>query len=351
MEQELLTHRFLQLCMQNKSCVQAGTSFTINNATRVTIYALGVIEFSPVQPLKNSASIVLSCGIHGNETGPIELCDSLVNDIIAGRITPIHKVLFIFGNLEAMKIERRFVDENLNRLFCGEHAKVKQDTATNGNEETRRAAELEACLQRFFSDACETAPRLHYDLHTAIRASKHEKFAVYPYLHRGTYSKSQLSFLALCGVKTFLLSQSTTATFSYYSSKTFSAHSFTVELGKVKPFGQNDMSNFSNVNTAIRSLIVEHDTPQCDHIDDIVVYAVQKVIVKKTEHFKLNFSDDTQNFTAFKRGEMIASDDKCRYLADQNGEAIVFPNAKVPIGQRALLTVVPISIESLEMGA
>jgi succinylglutamate desuccinylase len=345
MDQAFLTTGFLSLCLQNDSSVKAGTRFTINTSTCATIYALGVIEFSPKNRQDGAKSIVLSCGIHGNETGPIELCDRLVDDIITGRVLPLHRVLFIFGNLEAMKIEKRFVDENLNRLFCGEYK-----NASKSNEETRRAAELEHCVQRFFADASEASVRLHYDLHTAIRASKHERFAVYPYLHGGAYSHSQFSFMARCGVKAFLLSQSTTATFRYYSSKTFGAHSFTVELGKVKPFGQNDMANFSEVDSALRAVLVEQDLPQCDPIDDIVVYSVKKVIIKKSEQLKLNFSNDAQNFTAFKKGELIASDDSYRYLADQDGEAIVFPNANVPIGQRALLTVVPISTDSLSMG-
>lgn len=344
MDQAFLTTGFLSLCLQNDSSVKTGTRFTINTSTSVTIYALGVIEFCPKNRQESTKSIVLSCGVHGNETGPIELCDSLVNDIIAGRVILFHRVLFIFGNLEAMKVEKRFVDENLNRLFCGEYK-----NASKTNEETRRAAELEQCVQRFFADASDASVRLHYDLHTAIRASKHEKFAVYPYLHGGAYSYSQFSFMSQCGVKAFLLSQSTTATFSYYSSKTFGAHSFTVELGKVKPFGQNDMANFSEVDLALRALLIEQDLPESDHIDDIVIYSVKKVITKKSEQLKLNFSDEAQNFTAFNKGELIASDDNYRYLADQDGEAIVFPNANVPIGQRALLTVVPISTGSLSM--
>ena len=36
--------------------------------------------------------------------------------------------------------------------------------------------------------------KLHYDMHTAIRASKNEKFAVYPFMHGRPHSKEQLSF-------------------------------------------------------------------------------------------------------------------------------------------------------------
>jgi len=45
--------------------------------------------------------------------------------------------------------------------------------------EAMRAAELEQLARSFFSQPGRS--RLHYDLHTAIRGSKIEQFALYPW--------------------------------------------------------------------------------------------------------------------------------------------------------------------------
>ena len=65
--------------------------------------------------------------------------------------------------------------------------------------------------------------------------------------------------------------------------------------------------------------------------------------------FTLHFDDDTPNFSDFKAGTLLASEPGARYEAQQDGEAIVFPNANVAIGQRALLTVIPTTLETMDV--
>ena len=198
-------------------------------------------------------------------------------------------------------------------------------------------------VDSFFESA--KAEKIHYDLHTAIRPSKNEKFAVYPYLHGKQHSKEQLSFMSLCDVNTILLSQTATSTFSYYSSFNHNAHAFTVELGKVKPFGENEMSKFTPVMSALSELLSNtilllptfRDCP-------LEIYTVNQVINKHYDDFKLHFTDDIANFTIFDKGQILASETNTQYKAEYDGEAIVFPNADVAIGQRAILTVIPYEI-------
>jgi succinylglutamate desuccinylase len=71
------------------------------------------------------------------------------------------------------------------------------------------------------------------------------------------------------------------------------------------------------------------------------IYTVNQVINKQKDDFKLHFADDLANFSDFNEGDILASESGTEYRAQMSGEAIVFPNAKVEIGQRALLTVVP----------
>ncbi|MGX9105138.1 succinylglutamate desuccinylase, partial [Escherichia coli] len=84
----------------------------------------------------------------------------------------------------------------MNRLFSGAHSKGEGLC----NRERIRAMRLEQYVSRFYTDS--GAERLHYDLHTAIRGSRHEKFAVYPFPHERPYNQEQIRFLGACGVRT-----------------------------------------------------------------------------------------------------------------------------------------------------
>ncbi|GAC13555.1 succinylglutamate desuccinylase [Aliiglaciecola lipolytica] len=330
------TGQFLACSRFDPHLFSSPIEFSLANGVNVAIPSPGIIQFSPAN--QASKDIVLSCGVHGNETAPIEICDDLVSRILRLELCPRQRVLFIFANLPAMDIAQRFVEENMNRLFSGEHA---NSTAAQ-NQERLRACELEKVVGQFFQTGTSESTRFHYDLHTAIRASKNDKFAVYPFLHGGRHSHEQLAFLLACGVNTILLSESPTTTFSYFSSRQFGAHAFTVELGKVYPFGQNDMSQFAAVIKTLEALISEDhlSLPPFDS-EKMYIYRVNQVINKHHHDFKLHFEDATPNFTDFEKGHLLASETGAEYRCEFDGEAIVFPNENVAIGQRALLTVVP----------
>ncbi|GAB5379828.1 MAG: succinylglutamate desuccinylase [Aliiglaciecola sp.] len=328
--------QFLQFSRQVPESFEQAIHFELTNGVKVDITAPGIIEFTPSTPWDKN--IVLSCGVHGNETAPIEICDQFVQGLITGNIVPAQRVMFLFANLPSMDIAERFVEENMNRLFSGAHSQGPGLI----NSERVRAKQLEQAVERFFLSSPEKTARLHYDLHTAIRASKNDKFAVYPFLHGKPHNKEQLAFLSACGVNTILLSESPTTTFSYYSTHQFNAHGFTVELGKVKPFGENNMADFSAVIQSLKALITEKmpTFPEFS-AEKTELFRVNQVINKQHDDFKLHFDDETPNFTDFKQGDVLASESGKEYLCEQDGEAIVFPNANVALGQRALLTVVP----------
>jgi succinylglutamate desuccinylase len=327
---------FLQFSLQYTS-ENHGAEFTFDNGISMCLLADGIVAFNHNNKSPTSKSIVLSCGIHGNETAPIEICNQLVNDLVNQKIKTDHRVLFIFGNLDSMPSAQRFIEENLNRLFSKEQS--------SSSIEGLRATKIMRIVDDFFSAASETADRIHYDLHTAIRPSKNEKFAVYPFLHGKPYSKQQLAFLSACDVNTILLSQSPTTTFSYYSSLNHNANAFTVELGTVMPFGQNDMSKFTAFMATLTELLTKPDVNLPDFGQcNMDIFNVNQVINKHHSDFALHFDDNIANFETFSKGALIASETGCEYRAQHDGEAIVFPNANVAIGQRALLTVIPYAL-------
>ena len=251
--------------------------------------------------------------------------------------------MFIYGNPQSINIGLRFVEENLNRLFNGHHTVE----GVPMNNERNRAAKLEQYVSDFYARGQQGSSRCHYDLHTAIRGSKNEKFAVYPFLHGKPWKKSQLQFLLSCGVNTVLMMKSPATTFSYYSSFIHGADSFTVELGQVKPFGQNDMARFEKTKQTLTALISQNEVKYPEfNANDFELFAVHRTINRTQNDFSFPFSDDAENFTGFAKGELLATDGDTAIYADVEGEAIIFPNASVALGQRALLTVIPMDIDS-----
>lgn len=327
-------HDFLALSRANEWQLEP-FSFSLPGGDRAEVWDTGVLCIEPAAP--GHKALVLSSGIHGNETAPIEICNQLLTRLLSGELRARHRTLFLFGNPAAMNLGVREVEENMNRLFSGAHSRGPGLC----NRERIRAKRLEQYLARFFAGAGEA--RCHYDLHTAIRGSRHEKFAVYPFLGEGrTYSQAQVQFLGACGVRTFLLSEGATTTFSYFSTQTFGAHGFTVELGKVRPFGQNDMTRFIEARLALTALVTQ-DEVQVEpwRAADFQFFRISRVLHKHSERFRFLFADDVENFTEFPRGFVLAEDGELRHRVEAEREAVVFPNAKVAIGQRTVLLVEP----------
>jgi succinylglutamate desuccinylase len=90
-------------------------TFSLSNGTDCQIWDTGIICFTPAHVGNND--IVLSCGVHGNETAPIEICAALVQDILLERLTLTERVLFLFGNPPAINAGKRELIDNMNRFF------------------------------------------------------------------------------------------------------------------------------------------------------------------------------------------------------------------------------------------
>ena len=341
---DLTTENFLRLSRYSPNLFAEPFSFRLSKQCDVYVHGAGVIEIAPSVNAKSTKAVVLSCGIHGNETAPIEVLDAMLSDILAGNAEISHRCLFIFGNLAAINNSSRFLHENMNRLFSGNHA--------NGdvvNCERKRAAFLERAVATFFNAVDSSAERLHYDLHTAIRDSEKPTFAVYPYVGERPYSSKQFGFLQALGINAFLLSNAPTTTFSYYSFAHLGAQAFTLELGKVHEFGENDPVQIKRTYDVLLALLQEDDFAPEVNTQTLELFRVNQVINRRQEDFMLHFADDVANFTRFRKGDILASETGAEYVAQYDDEGIVFPNASVQIGQRALLTIVPVNIEELHV--
>ena len=305
-----------------------GKHSILSAGTEVTLLDSGVIKFEPNTACESS--LVISCGIHGNETAPIEIISTIIDDLLSEELDCGQRVLFILGNPWAMASGGRFVDLNMNRLFCGDWQ--YQDL---GLKEVKRAAKLEAYVANFFAEEPVTVNKyLHYDCHTAIRDSVRERFAVYPFVKGRELPDDQKAFLDQADIHTVLLQRQDANTFSSFTSLKQGAQSFTLELGKAKPFGENDLGRFTGINSALRALITGDELPDTPArtVDSFVIsYSIHR----SSENWEFFVTDDLPNFAEFPPGSVISQDGDEQYVVGDQPEYIVFPNALVPVGQRA----------------
>tara|TARA_B100000575_G_C23051344_1_gene605203 strand:+ start:137 stop:1150 length:1014 start_codon:yes stop_codon:yes gene_type:complete len=307
--------------------IQARHSTLVDGA-EVTLLDCGVIRFEPNTACKRS--LVISCGVHGDETAPIEIVSKLVSDVLSEELNGAARVMFILANPWAMTANKRFVDLNMNRLFCGQwqHEDLRL-------KEVKRAAKLEAYVANFFAEEPVTVvQRLHYDCHTAIRASVRERFAVYPYVPNRVLPEQQQAFLESAEINTVVLQQQSANTFSSFTSVKQNAQSFTLELGKVMPFGANNLARFSGIDMLLRDLISGADLPTSPK-HGIEQYVVHHTLEKSSEGWEFFVSDDVPNFSEYAPGSRITRDGSAEYLVGDEPEYIVFPNPRVGVGERA----------------
>ena len=311
---------------------------TLPDGTCISRKAVGVLHLTPPVGRANpdQEALIISAGIHGNETAPIEVLDALVSELLNSEWQLACPLLLILGNPPAMVAGERFLEANLNRLFNGAHAKPEYD----GLPEAAHAKFLEEACREFAM--AHPLALSHYDLHTAIRPSKREKFALYPYVAGRQVPEAQCDFLVEAEVETLLLQHKAGTTFSSFSSSVLGAESFTVELGKVRPFGENDLTRFEGIKTALRRRFRGKPRPgKLPQSDHFTVFEVVHEILNTGKNFRFHIPDDVANFTEYPPGAVIWDDDDTSYQVGATAEAIVFPNREVPVGQRVGLMIRP----------
>ena len=301
----------------------------------------GVLLMEPAaqQHHESIRSVLVSAGVHGDETAPIELLSLLVRDIAQGNAALTCRLLVILGNVDAMRNAHRYRDDDLNRLFSGRHLQVPT------SHEAPRAAALEEAATRFFAAASdEPGARWHIDMHTAIRASAFEQFALLPHTGR-PFSRAMFEWLGDARISAVLLHTTKANTYSHFTAEACGAEACTLELGKVAAFGENDLTRFAGADQAVRDLLAGlHDnakttTPR--------VFTVIDQLTKQSEAFELLLSKDVANFTPFAKGTVLARDGDYRYTVRHDEERIVFPNATVKPGLRAGLLVIETTEDTL----
>jgi succinylglutamate desuccinylase len=278
-------------------------------------------------------SVLVSVGVHGDETGPIEMVAYLL-DALSHRASALAvNLMLCVGNIGAIRAGKRFIDADLNRMFRKERGSLE------GTAEAARADVMIAATTAFFADAGPV--RWHMDLHTAIRPSVYPTFAIVPEIIADQPRHTLLEWLGLAGIGAVIMNPASVGTYSYYSAEHHAAAGTTIELGRIGTLGQNDLAQFADASLALDDLLrgaARREAKQPPH-----VFNTARQIIKLSDKFQMAFGKDTHNFTALKQGEEIARDGDTIYTVQHPEELVVFPNPDVRVGLRAGLMVVRVS--------
>lgn len=308
------------------------------SGARLQWKAEGVLLIEPPASADCGVDLLLSAGIHGDETAPVELLERLLHDIASCRLQPAVRLLLVFGNPAALRRGVRFVGYDLNRLFGGD------DLSASGPE-TLRAVDLALQAELFF--ARPERRRLHYDLHTAIRASQIEQFALRP-CSEAPPGGAALARLQAGGLQALLLQNAPAPTFSAFTARRFAAESFTLELGKARPFGHNAGLDLSRLEAMLRALIEGGEPAEGGDAERLQLFRVAREVIKHSAAFRLHLDEAVENFTVLESGSLLAEDaGERRWWVEEAGARIVFPNPRVANGLRAGLIVVPTRLAEL----
>jgi succinylglutamate desuccinylase len=304
-----------------------------NAGYHVRLPASGMIQITSALPPASQVSLLVSVGIHGDETGPIEMLAQLLDQLAAAPQTLGVNLMVAVGNLAAIAQGKRFVEADLNRLFRAERGELAAVV------EAARADALMRASAAFFAQPA--AARWHLDLHTAIRPSHYPTFAIVPDVIAVRGKQALTAWLGEAGIGAVIVNPTSAGTYSSWSASQFGAFSSTVELGQVGVLGQNDLNLLARPQVALGRLLRCGQPLPLAPAELPQIFRVAQEIIKLSPAFSMVFDRATQNFTALPAGAVIARDGATVYSVRHAQEYVVFPNPDVRIGQRAGLMVVP----------
>lgn len=300
----------------------AGAGFTVR------LPAPGILQLTTPSRLFQRPRLLVSVGVHGDETAPIEMLAHLLDELAEKPNELALDLMVAVGNPAAIAAGKRFLDIDLNRLFRSGRGELQASL------EAQRADVIMRAAASFFAGG---NGKWHLDLHTAIRPSHYLTFAVIPGSPSDVRRMALVDWLGHAGIEATIFNPAPAGTFSSHTASSLGAVSATVELGQVGALGANDLDQFNGMRAALDEF-VRSGRMQAGARPH--VFKVRQELIKHSDKFRMAFDRETKNFTPLESGAVIASDGDAVYKVGNETEYVVFPNPDVRNGLRAGLMVV-----------
>ncbi|HYD59205.1 MAG TPA: succinylglutamate desuccinylase [Noviherbaspirillum sp.] len=307
----------------------AADSFA-NAGFKVRLPARGILQVTSASHMLRRPRLLLSVGVHGDETAPIEMLAHLLDTLADEPHALAVDLMAVVGNPAAIAAGKRFIDADLNRMFRQDRGDLQSAA------EAERADAIMRATATFF--AGPDANKWHLDLHTAIRPSRYPKFAVVPAIIAGPRRDALLGLLGQAGIEAAILNTKPAGTYSAYTAEMFGAAGSTVELGQVAALGSNESGIFAATAATLDRFMRTGRLQSADERPK--VFRVAQELIKHSDAFRMAFGRETQNFSPLQPGSVIAEDGDIVYRVGGETEYVVFPNPEVRVGLRAGLMVV-----------
>lgn len=274
--------------------------------------------------------LMLSAGVHGDETLPIEMLARLLAWLAESPRRLSLDVLIVIGNPPAISAGRRFLEADLNRMFRADRSSLGEMAQAS---EAARADSLMQAAQAYLGAA--PSPPWHLDLHSAIRPSLYPAFALLPDVQAVPARAALLHWLAQAGVGAAVLTAGGSGTFSAWSAGSCGALAATLELGRVGATGTHRLAEFAQTEAALQALLQQRAMAAPTPAPAPRLFRAVRELIKHSEGFRPHFDAQTANFTRFEAGSLLAEDGEVVYRVGPQPEYMLFPNPEVRVGLRA----------------
>ncbi|MCE0496304.1 succinylglutamate desuccinylase/aspartoacylase domain-containing protein [Vibrio salinus] len=276
---------------------------TVSNDVRVVLHDAGVFEIIPSEVSDETPHLLVTCCASAKNASHLSFIDSLLDDVISG--------------FQKVKIHCLFI---LNEISDG--LPVTLDDA------------LQNYVKAFWS-GINPQKGLYLDITINDRSSIYPTVAYSPKVRAPVRSSRLFEFFELSHIDAVVLHNAPTQTLTWNIANQFEVDSAQIELSvKAAEISQRRNQGFE---LTLRDFMAQEKS---EHIPKAPKYfRVTRTIVKQHNEFRFLFSSELPNFTRFKHGEVFGMDGEKPLMAKNDGEAVLFPDSTVSVGDIAAIMV------------
>ncbi len=289
----------------------------------------GVLSIEPLTD-QGLDAIIISTGVHGDEVIPFRLIDIWLQQATQQNLQINRPLLLILANPAAVQAGSRFVRHNMNRLFSRQ--KVAAQLTTSGDAEHQRARQLMDEVENFIT---RHPQGLHFDLHSTIKPSDEDRFAIVPVDCANRDLSSLVAWLECFGTDAWVQNISPAAAFSSFTARS-GYLSVTLELGQVASLDEPVDRFLPLVHELDRLATGRQASPAQGRT--MKNFRVIEEIIRPAGEFTVDL-DPFVNFRPLTEGTVIAHTPDHEWRIGRNGDAVLFLNPSVPQGHRVGLVI------------